>query len=425
MGRLLESSITRLTVPKGKRDAYAWDSTLPGFGVRAFATGKKSFVVKYQLPSGQQRKMSLGPALPGTLAETRKKAQDILAKARLGQDVQGDKKASRTRAKNDHSAGDLVNTYLKIRKADQDCGDLSPKSYIEIEYHLRKLFLPLQTRRPAEIRQRDISDLVDELATTKGKRTADNCKTSISTFFAWLMEKEYVAGNPCFGVKRRNRSGPRERCLTLDEMAHIWRATELETEYDQIVRLLILTAARRDEIGALRRSEIDLDKGEIRLPKERVKSGRKTGKGHTIFLSEPAVRLLGNVARRTNLDLVFGSGEGPFSGWSHSKAALDLKLPEGMRATILNSQGEPEKNPNRWVLHDLRRSFGTHVVERGMATVEIKEAALGHRQQSIERTYNVSRYDSQRRELMQAWADLVLSLVDGSESNLVPLIAAE
>jgi integrase len=425
MGKLLEGSVTKLVVKSGERDAYLWDSSLPGFGVRAYASGKRSFICKYQMPDGKQRKVSLGPALPGMLAETRKKAHDILAKARLGQDVVGEKRSARERAAEDLTVGDLVKRYLQLREADRNAGEISPRSYVGIEYHLNMLLAPLHGRPPESIRQRDISNLVDGLAAQRGKRTADSCRTSISTFFAWLIEKEYAGANPCSGVKRRNKAGPRERYLTPEELKCIWRATEPETDYNLIVRLLALTAARRDEIGGLRWSEVDIDAGKIRLPKERVKNGRKTRKGHVIFLSPPAMAILRNIMRRPKRNFVFGMGKGPFSGWSRAKASLDEKLPKHIRATRLNAKGEVEKNPNGWTVHDLRRTFGTYVVERGLASVEVKEAALGHRQQNIERTYNVSPYDAQRSELMRKWADALLTIVDETAEPLVSLVTAE
>jgi hypothetical protein len=68
-----------------------FDEALPGFGVRVFASGKRSYFIKYKLPGGQQRKMNLGAALPGTLVETRKQARTLLARARIGEDVAGER----------------------------------------------------------------------------------------------------------------------------------------------------------------------------------------------------------------------------------------------------------------------------------------------------------------------------------------------
>ena len=141
-------------MPPGKREAYLWDETLPGFGVRAFASGKKSFVVKYSLASGQQRKISLGPALPGTLVETRRKAQDILARARIGQDVQGEKKAERV--KKTSAAGTLIRRYLESRRS-----ELRPRSFREVDRHLALLFSSLHEKQTEAITRRDVVEIDD------------------------------------------------------------------------------------------------------------------------------------------------------------------------------------------------------------------------------------------------------------------------
>lgn len=400
MGKLVEASIARLTVKPGERDAYAWDQSLAGFGIRAYASGKKTFVVKFALPDGRQRKISLGAALPGTLGDTRKLAHEILSRARLGQDIMAERDVAREKAKKDVTIGELVERYLKLRAADLARGDLSPRSFEGIEYHLRRLFTPLHQYEPENVRQRDISDLIDDLASSKGNRTADNCKTSISTFFAWLVEKEYAGANPCANIRRRNKNKPRHRYLTNDELGKLWRATVVETDFNLIVRLLSLTAARRDEIASLRWSEVDLDAREIRLPKERHKMGRKTGKGRLIFLSDPAVCLIGNISRRPKRDLIFGSGDGPFSGWSRCKEALDKRLGDGVAP---------------WVLHDLRRTFETNASMLKLADDRIIHAATGHWsavKTGIQAVYNVNEYEPERRELMDDWAAFVLSCVE-------------
>jgi hypothetical protein len=91
MVKLIESAVAALKVPEGKRDIIIFDDALPGFGVRKFASGKASYIVKYSL-GGQQRKITLGRALPGMLAGIRREAAKVLAQAKLGQDVAAKKK---------------------------------------------------------------------------------------------------------------------------------------------------------------------------------------------------------------------------------------------------------------------------------------------------------------------------------------------
>jgi integrase len=73
--------------------------------------------------------------------------------------------------------------------------------------------------------------------------------------------------NPVYGKE------PRDRVLTDDEIRSIWRNC-LEDDFGRIVRLLLLTACRRDEIGGLRWPEIDQAASKLLLPKERTKSKR-------------------------------------------------------------------------------------------------------------------------------------------------------
>ena len=107
--KILENAASKVKVPEDKRDILVFDESLPGFGIRKFASGKASFVVKYQLPGGRQRKVSRGPLVPGVAAEMRRKASDILARARLGQDVVAEKQAA---SKRGASIGELIAKYL-------------------------------------------------------------------------------------------------------------------------------------------------------------------------------------------------------------------------------------------------------------------------------------------------------------------------
>jgi integrase len=408
MTKLLENTITRLTVPPGKRDAYAWDSTLPGFGIRAFASGKRSYVIKYQLANGQQRKMSLGPALPGTLAETRKKAQDILASARLGKDIAGEKKATRDRKRRERSTGDLIQDFLEMKQT-----EVRPTTYREIERHLLQFFAPLHARPIETIGRRDIVEIVDAQAKAGKRVQADRCKTSAVNFFNWAIERDYLQANPAAGIARRTPEEQieRDRVLSMNELALIWNATGGHSDYEKIIRLLILTGARADEIGQLAWDEIDLETGEIRLPAERMKNRRD----HRIFLSRPAIEILRSVARRKGKRYVFGQTSNYFSGWSKAKRRLDALLPAEMRAFVHDEKGNPKRNSKSWRHHDLRRSLATNASDLELASTVVIEMALGHwsgEKKGIVKTYNRSTHDAERRKLMDDWAHCVLRADD-------------
>jgi integrase len=178
----------------------------------------------------------------------------------------------------------------------------------------------------------------------------------------------------------------RERVLSLDELRAIWNAADPGCDYGVIVRLLMLTGQRREEVGGMRWSELDLDRGLWALPAERT----NTGEAHVVPLSSQAVELLRGVERRPGRDNVFGNGRGSYSGWSRSKARLDgrAKVPD-------------------WRLHDLRRSLksGLHELE---ISSDVTERILNHARRGVQKVYDRAQYLPARTRALQAWADHLL-----------------
>jgi integrase len=146
----------------------------------------------------------------------------------------------------------------------------------------------------------------------------------------------------------------------------------------------LLTAQRRNEIGKLAWSEIDLDRKLIMLPAERVKNSRN----HEVPLSTQALAILARQPRSG--DFVFGGhGQG---GWAEGKAKLD------QRAGIA-----------LWRLHDLRRTAATQLGELGVQPHYI-EAILNHysgHRSGVAGVYQRAKYADEMRSALQRWADHV------------------
>ena len=150
---------------------------------------------------------------------------------------------------------------------------------------------------------------------------------------------------------------PRERVLAPNELKLIWRGTDGESKYERIVRTLLLTACRRQEIGGTRWREIE---GDVLV----VSAARmKRGRPHEVPLTPLAVAQL---PERRGDGCVFSTGDVGFEGWSGAKKALDRRTAD--LATPLPT----------WGLHDLRRTFSTMAHERGLAEPHIIEAVLAH-----------------------------------------------
>ena len=213
-----------------------------------------------------------------------------------------------------------------------------------------------------------------------------------------------IEANPVIGSAAPKAPPPRERVLSPDEIAAVWRACG-DDDFGCIVRLLILLGQRRSEIGGMRwSSELDLDKAEWRLPSERV----KTHRAHLVPLSPMAVAILRSIPRQDDRDLVFGGSDRGFVNWSRAKADLDRRLGDSVKS---------------WRLHDLRRSVATHMADAGVAPWVI-EQALNHQgghKGGLAGVYNHSRYEREVAIALTQWADYVRVLVEGGARKIVPM----
>jgi integrase len=116
---------------------------------------------------------------------------------------------------------------------------------------------------------------------------------------------------------------------------------------------------------------------------------------HEVPLSQPALNVLAK-PRTAGRDLIFGRGEGSFSGWSKAKDALDTvcKVPD-------------------WNVHDLRRTAATRMADLGVQP-HIVEAILNHisgHKAGVAGIYNRSTYAKEKRAALDLWANHVEVIV--------------
>jgi integrase len=394
--KLTQRLLPTFVLPPGKAEIIHYDDDLPGFGLRLRGNAR-TFVVAYKIGT-QHRRMTLGSTAQITLEAARTEARKIQAAVRLGRDPAAEKQEAVASLADRCEAH--MHTYLTRQKA-----RVRPSSYKRSEQYLLDLWKPLHAMPLTKVDRRTVAKRLSELVTTNGPATTDRARAVLSAFFTWAMKEGLVEANPVAATNRPYEGKGRERVLSNAELAQIWRAAG-DDPYGTVVRLLILTGQRREEIGGLRRSETDFAARLIRLPAERVKNGRP----HDVPLSDPAIALLRAVPVMAGRDFVFGSGASGFSGFSIPKKALDTRIGKAMPP---------------WVLHDLRRGVATGMAEIGVPP-HIIEAVLNHvsgHKAGIGGIYNKAAYERDKRAALDRWADHVTTTIEGRITNVVPLRA--
>jgi integrase len=406
--KLTTASIRTIAPVPPKTDIIEFDDAVPGFGVRARKGGSKVYVVQYAIGE-KTRRMSLGKVELQGVDKARDKARDILAAVRLGQDPAGDKQRDRATATETFKAvADRFLAYQKAHGGPSGRG-LRPRSYDDIERHLLVHGKSLHGLLLGKIQRQDVASVISAVRSKGAAVTANRVRATTSSFFSWAISEGLVEHNPVTGTLRTEEKS-RERVLSFDELRLIWGNLE-DDQFGAIVKLLLLTGQRAAEISGLRWSEMQAD-GFV-LPAERTKNAIE----HTVPLSGPAQAIADAQPRRQGSDgklrdLLFGYADGPFSGWTGSRKLLN--------ARITKVAGQPLPH---WTPHDLRRSFATHASKLGIQP-HVIEAILNHIsgfRAGVAGIYNRNPYDAEKRTALATWADHLLAIVEGRESNVTPL----
>ncbi len=396
--RLTKQIIDGLKLPHGKGDFRVPDDEVRGLYVRLRAdTARRVWVIRFP----NDRWQTIGDVTQIEPADARKIARQRFAVAELGGDPISERAKARAQAK--LTFGKVADQYLDARRAARRTSTNKRDLFYLTQAWKQLRDLPIHS-----ITRRDIAARLGELVKEHGTMAASAARRSLSAFFAWAMREGLIDANPAIatndpatGVKAR------DRVLDEAELRAIWRAC-CDDDFGRIVRLLMLTGCRREEIGGLRWSEIDPEIGILRIPGARTKNHREL----VLTLPVVAVSILESIPRRPGRDLVFGHRGGPFSTWSYCKLHLD--------AAIAKEEGKPLKP---WRLHDIRRSCSSHMHEIGIQP-HVVEAILNHysgHRAGVAGTYNRAAYTNEIKAALALWANHLQAIVTGEAQKVVAL----
>lgn len=397
---LTAKAVAGLSLPIGKTDTIIWDTDVKRFGyrLRAGAGGKvlRSWIVQYRM-SGASRRMTIGDAAVLSAEQARAKARKMLAAVDLGEDPAGDK-ADR-RVKDAHTFASVVEMYLAAKRP-----DLRPKTFVEVSRYLTSGYFRALHGMPIDtVTRKDVACRLVAITGSSSSIVAARARAVLSGFYAWSMQMGMVEQNPVIGTIEPKSSEGRSRVLTDIELAAIWRAAG-DDDFGKIIKLLILTGARRQEIGGMAWSELDPDAGTWSLPADRAKNKR----AHTLPLPPAAWDIINGVPRVAGRDRLFGDrAAGGYSNWGAGKAALDRALGDRVAP---------------FVLHDVRRSVATGLGNIGVQP-HVIETVLNHvsgHRSGVAGTYNKSAYTREVTAALALWSDHICAAVTGTEHRILP-----
>jgi integrase len=380
--RLTTKTVAALTLPPGKQDHIEFDDAVPGFGIRLRASGSRTWLFQYRI-GAKQRRMALGSVSAIPVGAARETAGKLHAKVKLGEDPATDKANAISQASETFEA--VAKQYLTARKP-----ALREQSFSAVERHLMLHAKSLHRLPLTAVSQRNISDVLRDIANGSGDVASNRVRASLAAFFSWAIREGFrlPEGNPAANTNKREER-TRERVLKPEELRTIWNACQ-DDDYGNIIKLLMLTGQRASEISELRWSEVQND--QIVLPAARTKNNRV----HVVPMSEPVRAMLAPL--RSDSVCVFGRFGTGFDGWSRSKRTLEARFAEPLP---------------HWVPHDLRRTVATGMADLGVQP-HIIEAVLNHvsgHKAGVAGIYNRSTYDREKREALNLWAEHLMAVV--------------
>lgn len=418
--RLVNTDIDGLKPFKdGRREIV--DTGCEGLRLRIMPSGKRSWSVVYRVSGGATgengtpkkgapRRVTLGSSeMP--YKEARRKALEVVEMAADGKDyieARSEKASGRSARSVEALIDRFIDEYAKRKGREDLARNWLTKPELQQKWRDREL---------SSISRADIHALLDDVSKKRGPAAVIEMRKHLSKLLHWAIDRELIQSNPITRLDRDEVYVERERVLSMDELRRIWDACgdgdkdkNLGYPFGPMYRTLILTGQRRAEIGEMERGwrkDVKLDKDDeeavpaVVIPPSKHKSRR----GHTFYLSPPAVAILDSLPDAGGKFLFSSTGgKTPVSGYSKGKARLDRILAK-RAAEEAEKRGEEAQPMEPWTVHDIRRSVATGMAEMGIPGEHI-EQVLGHSMEKLRRTYNKHTYASEVREAMLRWGAL-------------------
>ncbi len=388
--KLTDKLVKALPAPaRGNKIGY--DTEVRGFGIRLTAAGARAFILNYRI-NGRERRYTIGSYPDWSVAAAREEAKRLKRQVNQGHDPMGKRHADRAAPK----VADLSARYLeehavrKVERAQKDDRAM-----------LDKIVLPAIGRlKVHEVRREDIDQLHRAISQTRPIR-ANRVAQLLSKMFSLAVRWEYRPDNPVKGIQR-NPERKRARYLSGDELRRLTAtlAKHPNLASANVIRLLLLTGARRGEVLSATWDQFDLDAGVWTKPSAHTKQKKE----HRVPLSAAAMKLL------SEMKATAGPSSYLFPGRVPDEPLKEIK---NFWAGICK---KAEIDDCR--IHDLRHTYASILASAGLS-LPVIGALLGHTQPNTTARYS-HLFDDPLRQATERVGSIVDAINSGTSGEVVP-----
>lgn len=413
MKNITDKNIRALSPIKGKQYAVSDTGTgsVRGLSIMINPGGTKVFYFRYKTPARKTKRIKLGSYPSLGLSHARKKAREFKQKIDNGEDLEVGALRSKLANREIQTISDLWKEYhidaLTRKKSARAENQLWNK---HIEPHLG----------PIDVRSFKRSLLMDFLVPYRREHSpalGAKIQALLSQLGSYGVERRVLEFSPAYQLGKKKPLPTCQRYLSRFELGIFWQALSDQTTLSKakvseplaiILKILLLTGARRTEVVGMQWGEIDYLNQTWHLPKERSKNG----KAHAVPISEPFLELLRrakSISRRPNSKFVFPSqrSEKASVGPGHMRRDAATRACTKIIYTLMMDFDIEKATP-----HDLRRTCGTYMASDLKIDRFIISLILNHRSDNgggsaVTATYARYDYFDEKKQALFSWAEYI------------------
>lgn len=360
LAKLTQAMVDTAPCLSGKQKTDYFDTELTGLVLKVMSTGKRTYYLRYRDTHGKQKERRLFDAVAVGLKQARQQAKHLLSQLALGEDPFAQQQAKR----HIPTLSAFINeSYLPYIKASKKSWKVDEAMFrLHVTPSLGKLYLD-------DIEKKHLVDMVSAHSQNFKPSSTNRMINVLHRMFNCALEWEVpgVATNPMTVVTKRKENSQRDRYLSPAELKALWKAVDhSESEMlPYIVRMLVLTGARKNEVTNAKWADIDWEQFQWRIPEN------KSGHVRYVPLSDSVLKMLNEMVPYKECEYIFANPKTlkPYKNFYHSwhTARVEAGIPDVR-------------------IHDLRHTYASYLVNIGVALYEVQKI-LGHANFSTTQRY--------------------------------------